>query len=439
MHTKTSTYEMWLVQPNEELDLAIKVGEQPSKVAPSDALYSQNALFANKDDKGVYHPIGSVVKGGKVYYEPLARPKWCMFVVPKSGRAYVTHSPPAISDRKLSFYGTPQLLKNGAVNITSKLEGTASDIANSSAIRSAIGVKSNGQIGLIKTLTNHTLTQLANLMRTLGFVDAVNLDGGGSSVTHRKGEPHVWQRPTSSALYVKQVKESTKDGKPILIIDAGHGGADPGAQGNGIVEKIMNLAISLYQYKRFQELGVPVALTRDRDMPLDSIARTNVVKSSGAKYCISNHINAGGGVGVETIHSIYTSNKLAKTLADAIVREGQTFRRVFSRTLPNNANQDYYYMHRLTGNVETIIIEYGFVDNASDAKKVRENWERYAEAVVKAFCEYIGHPYVVPSPPTLDKLYRVQVGAFGVKSNADNLAKELKELGFSTVIKEETK
>src|SRR5690606_18322636 len=120
----------------------------------------QNCLFANKDAKGVYHPIGSVIKERQVYYEPTARPKWCMFVIPKQGKPFVTHSPPAIADRKLSFYGTPQILKASKINITSAMEGTASDIAKGSAIRSAIGVKSDGTIGLIATKNSQTLRQL---------------------------------------------------------------------------------------------------------------------------------------------------------------------------------------------------------------------------------------------------------------------------------------
>jgi hypothetical protein len=53
-------------------------------------------------------------------------------------------------------------------------------------------------------------------------------------------------------------------------------------------------------------------------------------------------------------------------------------------------------MHRDTGKVETIILEYGFIDHAADAKKLKENWKAYAEAVVKAFCDYIGVVYAPP-------------------------------------------
>ncbi|MGG0754153.1 glucosaminidase domain-containing protein [Brevibacillus laterosporus] len=178
---------------------------------------------------------------------------------------------------------------------------------------------------------------------------------------------------------------------PILIIDPGHGGTDSGAVGNGLREKDLTLQISLYQFNRFKELSLPVAITRTTDTTLKPSQRTGAVKQSGAKYCISNHINAGGGEGVETIHSIHASDKLAKVLTHSVADCGQKFRKAYSRQ--GNGGTDYYFMHRETGAVDTTIVEYGFIDNKGDAARLEANWEAYAEAVVKAFCEYVGHPY----------------------------------------------
>lgn len=182
---------------------------------------------------------------------------------------------------------------------------------------------------------------------------------------------------------------------PILIIDAGHGGDDPGAVGNGLQEKNLTLQISTYQYERFQALGVPVAITRSTDTTLTASQRTKLVRDSGARYCISNHINAGGGEGVEAIHSISTNDTFARRLAQAVAEAGQRFRRVYSRA--GSDGRDYYFMHRETGNVETVILEYGFIDNAADARRLTENWRSYAEAVVRAFCNHVGVGY---NPPT---------------------------------------
>lgn len=182
--------------------------------------------------------------------------------------------------------------------------------------------------------------------------------------------------------------------KPILIIDPGHGGMDPGGGTNKHwKEKNKVLDISLYQYKRFKELGIPVALTRDKDVYLDSGPRTKIVRDSGAKYCISNHINAGGGQGAETIYSRFSEGDVAHAIAKALKEVGQNIRRVFTRKW---GNVDYYYMHRETGYVNTAIVEYGFADNETDTQRIKDHWKDYAEAVVKGFCEFIGHKYVAP-------------------------------------------
>lgn len=189
--------------------------------------------------------------------------------------------------------------------------------------------------------------------------------------------------------------------KPLLIIDNGHGGKDVGGGCNEYYkEKDVTLQMGLYQYVRFKELGVLAAITRETDIYLSPTARTEAVRNSGARFCISNHINAAvpSARGVETIHSIHSSSKLAKMLYDAITQsvQGTAGRRVFSKESTKVKGVDYYFMHRDTGAVQTVIVEYGFATNEVDALLIRNHWQKYAEAVVKAFCEYIGHPYALP-------------------------------------------
>ena len=83
-----------------------------------------------------------------------------------------------------------------------------------------------------------------------------------------------------------------------IVIDAGHGGVDGGASGNGIVEKDLNLLISNYMYNRFRELGVPVKMTRTTDETLEPSERVDRILDAYGNgkdvIVISNHINAGG-------------------------------------------------------------------------------------------------------------------------------------------------
>lgn len=183
----------------------------------------------------------------------------------------------------------------------------------------------------------------------------------------------------------------------ILIIDPGHGGKDPGGGSNDqFLEKNKVIDISLYQYKRFKELGIPVSITRTTDVYLSPKVRTDAVKRSGAKYCLSNHINAFNSTarGAETIYSIFSDGKLATKIYEGLINEGAHKRRVFKKEGANGS--DHYFMHRETGSVETVIIEYGFATHIEDTKLIIDNWKHYAESVVKSFCEFIGHPYSLP-------------------------------------------
>jgi len=61
--------------------------------------------------------------------------------------------------------------------------------------------------------------------------------------------------------------------------------------------------------------------------------------------------------------------------------------------LPSNTSKDYYYIIRNTPNAETVIVEYGFLDNANDANRLKANYKDYADAVVEAVLDYKNIPY----------------------------------------------
>ncbi len=85
-----------------------------------------------------------------------------------------------------------------------------------------------------------------------------------------------------------------------IVVDAGHGGNDPGAVSGNLREKDFTLQAANYMYNRFKELGVPVTITRDTDKTLTRNERLNTMRSLGTDpnvIVLSNHINAGGGIG----------------------------------------------------------------------------------------------------------------------------------------------
>ncbi len=185
-----------------------------------------------------------------------------------------------------------------------------------------------------------------------------------------------------------------------IVIDAGHGGTDPGTIAGDITEKDYTLKISKYIHERLDQLDIPNKLTRDSDTTLSPSERPKKVQSfygdGSDVIVVSNHINAGGGDGAEVIYALRNNDTFAKKIAKELENKGQTIRKYYQRRLPSNPAKDYYYIMRDTPENETVIVEYGFADSDTDAKILKENWENLAEGVVKAITEYSGYKYTAP-------------------------------------------
>lgn len=215
-----------------------------------------------------------------------------------------------------------------------------------------------------------------------------------------------------------------------VIIDPGHGGTDSGATGNNLLEKDYNLLISKYMYDRFKELGVPVAITRDSDTTLSPTDRVNTILNkfgnSSDVILISNHVNSGGGEGAEVIYALRNRDTLARRILENIGAAGQETRKYYQRRLPSDTSKDYYFIHRNTGNLEPLIVEYGFIDNTKDVEFLKENYKELAEAVISAVANYIGVPYTPPEGITTNT-YVVQKGD-SLYSIANKLGTTISEL-----------
>ena len=217
-----------------------------------------------------------------------------------------------------------------------------------------------------------------------------------------------------------------------VIIDPGHGGTDAGATGNNLLEKDYNLLISKYMYDRFKQLGIPVAITRDSDTTLSPTDRVNTILNkfgnSSDVILISNHVNSGGGEGAEVIYALRNKDTLAKNILNNIGATGQETRKYYQRRLPSDTSKDYYFIHRNTGNLEPLIVEYGFIDDTKDVEFLKENYKELAEAVISAVANYIGVPYTPPEGITTNT-YVVQKGdsLYSIANKLGTTVSELKK------------
>lgn len=232
-----------------------------------------------------------------------------------------------------------------------------------------------------------------------------------------------------------------------------HGGADPGAVSGNLKEKDLNLQAAQYMYKRLEELGIPATIVRNTDETLDRKERINRILNAYGNnsdvILISNHINAGGGEGAEIVYALRNNPTLAQMALDNIGDAGQIERKVYQRRLPENPNKDYYFIIRDTGNLESLLVEYGFIDNANDAYKLQNNLTDYVEGVVKAIADYVQVPYTKDST-TQENYYTVRQGdtlysianKFGTTVDTikrlNNLTSNTLTIGQTLLISEET-
>ena len=236
----------------------------------------------------------------------------------------------------------------------------------------------------------------------------------------------------------------------MVIVDAGHGGTDPGSSNGDIIEKDYTLKIANYMYNRFKDLGIPTVITRTEDVTLNPTDRINVITpniTSSYDIVISNHLNAGGGDGAEIVYALRNDDTLSKMILDNIEETGQNIRKWYQRKLPSNPNRDYYYIIRNTSPAESILVEYAFLDSTNDDRKqIKNDWEKWAEAVVKAVADYKGYNYTAPGANTVNDTYtvargdslwsiakRFNVGVNEIK-NANNLKSNLISVGQQLVI-----
>lgn len=228
-----------------------------------------------------------------------------------------------------------------------------------------------------------------------------------------------------------------------VFIGVGHGGTDPGAV-KYLVEKDVNLITAIACKEVLEANGVVVKMSRisdENDTLLEEIDECNAFNPDLA---IDIHNNAGGGDGFEAWVSIVggLGATMGKNIEAEVIKLGQNSRGV--RTRKNSAGKDYYGFIRST-KCPAVIVEGVFVDNATDVQiadtvaEQREFGKAYARGILKTLGiteTEIQEDKVQEdnTPEEKDTLFRVQVGAFSIKSNAERLKAEIEKKGYKAII-----
>ena len=150
---------------------------------------------------------------------------------------------------------------------------------------------------------------------------------------------------------------------------AGHGGNDPGAVASGkFKESVMALVVTSAFCKELKKHPeVKVQQTRISDINQSITTKVNMANAFGADLALDIHFNAGGGDGAEVwcSHVGGTGKILAENILKRFEEIGQNSRGVKTRL--NASNQDYFGFIRMT-KMPAVIVECGFIDNATDRK-----------------------------------------------------------------------
>jgi N-acetylmuramoyl-L-alanine amidase len=187
--------------------------------------------------------------------------------------------------------------------------------------------------------------------------------------------------------------------------------------------------------KHLERNGFEVKRAKKGQDMWDSIKESN---KWGSDLHIPIHTNAGGGEG--TVVFVYSKDannmKYATPIYNAVqaVSPGKT----------DYGVREYADLAELNATSATAVyIECEFHDNATLAKWIVNHVDDLGEAIAKGVCKAEGKKYIkekpAAAPAKKDTIYRVQVGAFREKKNAEAMEKKLKKDGYSTIVKEEKK
>lgn len=219
---------------------------------------------------------------------------------------------------------------------------------------------------------------------------------------------------------------------PRIYVDPGHSIVDPGAVGYE-VERDLNEKVSKYQAEHLRANYIcEVKVDPVENNSLQAVA--DAANAWNADLFTANHFNAGGGDGYEAL--VHNENRipLGKVFEKHVLAAGQNSRGVKLR--PDLA------VLRLT-NMPAVLNEGAFVDNWNDIKDWNEEHElkklgvAYAEAAaewLKLEKREIKHEEPEDTIPDKEYIYRVQVGAYSKRENAERMLKQLREAGFGGII-----
>ena len=204
------------------------------------------------------------------------------------------------------------------------------------------------------------------------------------------------------------IKEKTNASEKVILLDAGHGGTDPGACNGNIYEKVYNLKIALKLYEMLKETdGIEVRISRDSDVYLDRDARLEfVLDNNDADLFVSIHNNSLANKNYQGTMVLYynkpgekedygiTSKEFAQIVKDNLIAELETVDRgivnrndLWVLTQNNNGEKPEWE----SSNIPSILCEVAYISNDKEAARLKtdEFQQKAAQAIYDGIMEAI--------------------------------------------------
>ena len=205
----------------------------------------------------------------------------------------------------------------------------------------------------------------------------------------------------SNRLVESVASREIEEKKMTIVIDAGHGGSDPGKVGvNGALEKDINLKIAVKVKELLEANEMRVIMTREEDQMLgspqaehkkleDMKERVALIHNAKADFAVSIHQNSYTDDSVSGAQVFYYSDsqegkRLAENIQDALLRMDESNKR------QAKGNDTYYLLKHV--DIPTVIVECGFLSNQEEAEKLMA--EEYQVTVANAIVEGIESCFV---------------------------------------------